>query len=80
MSDSNDVLKICQRRLHIVRLAAEECCGLIWLNFRIARPGSVIGPQQYYLEEKQNQMWTQGDIYKSCLNSSWFYFLKFCCS
>ena len=31
MSDSNDVLKICQRRLHIVRLAAEECCGLIWI-------------------------------------------------
>jgi len=41
---------------------------IAWL--RIARPGSVIGPQQYYLEEKQNQMWTQGDIYKSCLNSN----------
>ncbi|XP_063687151.1 dual specificity protein phosphatase CDC14C-like isoform X2 [Bolinopsis microptera] len=39
-----------------------------WL--RIARPGSVIGPQQYYMEEKQTQMWTQGDIYKSCLNSN----------
>lgn len=39
-----------------------------WL--RVARPGSVIGPQQYYLEEKQTQMWSQGDIYKSCLNSN----------
>ena len=27
---------------------------------RIARPGSVIGPQQYYLQEKQSQMWRLG--------------------
>lgn len=27
---------------------------------RIARPGSILGPQQYYLNERQNEMWNQG--------------------
>lgn len=31
---------------------------------RIARPGSVIGPQQHYLEEKQGLLWTLGDGFR----------------
>jgi len=31
---------------------------------RIARPGSVIGPQQHYLEEKQGLMWNLGDSFR----------------
>lgn len=34
-------------------LTAAEC--IAWL--RIARPGSVLGPQQYYLQEKQTLLW-----------------------
>jgi cell division cycle 14 len=33
-----------------------------WL--RICRPGSVIGPQQNYLEEKQAWLWSLGDAYR----------------
>lgn len=32
---------------------------------RLCRPGSIIGPQQTYLEEKQSAMWIQGDIFKA---------------
>lgn len=32
---------------------------------RICRPGSIIGPQQNYLEEKQAWLWMQGDIYRA---------------
>eukprot|EP00051_Salpingoeca_urceolata_P035089 m.28115 g.28115 ORF g.28115 m.28115 type:complete len:487 (-) comp8752_c0_seq1:184-1644(-) len=39
------------------RFTASETIG--WL--RICRPGSVIGPQQYYLHEKQAEMWANGD-------------------
>jgi len=42
--------------------------AIAWL--RIARPGSVIGPQQQYLEEKQSQMWAQGEVYQSCITST----------
>ncbi|UJR21206.1 hypothetical protein I4U23_024303 [Adineta vaga] len=36
---------------------------IAWL--RICRPGSVIGPQQNYLEEKQAWLWSLGDIYRT---------------
>ncbi|XP_077062802.1 cell division cycle 14Aa isoform X2 [Siphateles boraxobius] len=32
---------------------------------RICRPGSVIGPQQHFLEQKQHSMWVQGDLHRS---------------
>ncbi|XP_030835966.1 dual specificity protein phosphatase CDC14AB isoform X2 [Strongylocentrotus purpuratus] len=35
---------------------------IAWM--RICRPGSVIGPQQHYMEEKQAAMWVQGDIFR----------------
>jgi hypothetical protein len=37
--------------------------AIAWL--RICRPGSVIGPQQQFLEEKQPWLWAQGDLYRS---------------
>ncbi|XP_031563401.1 dual specificity protein phosphatase CDC14A-like [Actinia tenebrosa] len=43
------------------RFTAGEAIG--WI--RICRPGSIIGPQQNFLEEKQASLWIQGDIYKS---------------
>ncbi|XP_023810211.1 dual specificity protein phosphatase CDC14A isoform X4 [Oryzias latipes] len=33
--------------------------AIAWI--RICRPGSVIGPQQNFLEEKQGALWSQGD-------------------
>lgn len=36
--------------------------AIAWL--RICRPGSVIGPQQNYLEEKQAWLWSLGDTYR----------------
>uniref|UniRef100_A0A3P9JR36 Cell division cycle 14A n=1 Tax=Oryzias latipes TaxID=8090 RepID=A0A3P9JR36_ORYLA len=33
--------------------------AISWI--RICRPGSVIGPQQNFLEEKQGALWSQGD-------------------
>ncbi|XP_068946627.1 dual specificity protein phosphatase CDC14A isoform X2 [Petaurus breviceps papuanus] len=38
---------------------------IAWI--RICRPGSIIGPQQHFLEEKQASLWVQGDIYRSKL-------------
>ncbi|XP_032883795.1 dual specificity protein phosphatase CDC14A isoform X4 [Amblyraja radiata] len=43
------------------RFTAAEAIG--WI--RICRPGSIIGPQQHFLEEKQGHMWLEGDIYRS---------------
>uniref|UniRef100_A0A8D0HK08 Cell division cycle 14A n=1 Tax=Sphenodon punctatus TaxID=8508 RepID=A0A8D0HK08_SPHPU len=37
--------------------------AIAWI--RICRPGSIIGPQQHFLEEKQSMLWVQGDIYRS---------------
>jgi len=45
------------------RFTAEECIG--WL--RIARPGSVIGPQQHFLKEMQSKMWKDGDLLRATL-------------
>merc|ERR550532_1584172 len=35
---------------------------IAWL--RICRPGSVIGPQQQFLERQQPRMWKLGDEYR----------------
>jgi protein-tyrosine phosphatase len=37
-------------------LTSAECIG--WM--RVCRPGTVIGPQQYYLGERQTEMWRAG--------------------
>ena len=39
------------------RFTAREAIG--WM--RVCRPGSVIGPQQQFLEQIQTRMWTDGD-------------------
>ncbi|XP_071952211.1 dual specificity protein phosphatase CDC14A-like isoform X2 [Antedon mediterranea] len=49
----------CYMMKHYRFTAAE---AIAWL--RICRPGSVIGPQQHFMEEKQPGMWVQGDIYR----------------
>lgn len=41
------------------RLSANE--AIAWL--RIARPGSVIGPQQYFMERKQKWLWSEGELF-----------------
>ncbi|MGH0188538.1 UNVERIFIED_CONTAM: hypothetical protein FKN15_030287 [Acipenser sinensis] len=43
------------------RLTASET--IAWI--RICRPGSVIGPQQNYVQEKQANLWAEGDIYRA---------------
>ncbi|XP_054881347.1 dual specificity protein phosphatase CDC14AB-like isoform X2 [Poeciliopsis prolifica] len=43
------------------RLTAAE--AIAWI--RICRPGSIIGPQQNFLEEKQHSLWVQGDVHRS---------------
>ncbi|XP_058249918.1 cell division cycle 14Aa isoform X1 [Hemibagrus wyckioides] len=43
------------------RFTAAE--AIAWI--RICRPGSVIGQQQNFLEEKQHSMWMDGDLYRS---------------
>ena len=35
---------------------------IAWL--RICRPGSIIGHQQDWMEEKQAEMWLQGDAFR----------------
>ncbi|XP_053107079.1 dual specificity protein phosphatase CDC14A isoform X4 [Hemicordylus capensis] len=37
--------------------------AIAWI--RMCRPGSIIGPQQHFLEEKQALLWIQGDIFRS---------------
>ena len=32
--------------------------------FRIARPGSIIGPQQHFMEALQDRMWKAGDEFR----------------
>ncbi|XP_013406750.1 dual specificity protein phosphatase CDC14AB [Lingula anatina] len=43
------------------KFTAAELIG--WI--RICRPGSIIGPQQNFLEEKQAWLWMQGDLYRA---------------
>ncbi|KAM3840026.1 dual specificity protein phosphatase CDC14A isoform 2-T2 [Vipera latastei] len=37
--------------------------AIAWI--RMCRPGSIIGPQQHFLEEKQSMLWIQGDIFRT---------------
>ncbi|NWV24802.1 CC14A phosphatase, partial [Origma solitaria] len=37
--------------------------AIAWI--RICRPGSIIGPQQHFLEEKQGVLWREGDLIRS---------------
>ncbi|XP_067109430.1 cell division cycle 14Aa [Osmerus mordax] len=50
----------CYLMKHFRFTAAE---AIAWI--RICRPGSIIGPQQSFLEEKQHSLWIQGDVYRS---------------
>ncbi|XP_050925697.1 dual specificity protein phosphatase CDC14AB [Lates calcarifer] len=50
----------CYLMKHFRFTAAE---AIAWI--RICRPGSIIGPQQNFLEEKQYSLWVQGDVYRS---------------
>ncbi|XP_047225030.1 dual specificity protein phosphatase CDC14AB-like [Girardinichthys multiradiatus] len=50
----------CYLMKHFRFTAAE---AIAWI--RICRPGSIIGPQQNFLEEKQHSLWVQGDVYRS---------------
>ncbi|XP_069029408.1 dual specificity protein phosphatase CDC14AB-like [Embiotoca jacksoni] len=50
----------CYLMKHFRFTAAE---AIAWM--RICRPGSVIGPQQNFLEEKQHSLWVQGDVHRS---------------
>uniref|UniRef100_A0A8B9SYH1 Dual specificity protein phosphatase CDC14B n=1 Tax=Anas platyrhynchos TaxID=8839 RepID=A0A8B9SYH1_ANAPL len=48
------------------RMTAAET--IAWI--RINRPGSVIGPQQHFLMEKQAELWTEGDIFRAKLRGN----------
>uniref|UniRef100_A0A8C5QDA9 Cell division cycle 14A n=1 Tax=Leptobrachium leishanense TaxID=445787 RepID=A0A8C5QDA9_9ANUR len=37
--------------------------AIAWI--RICRPGSIIGPQQHFMEEKQTWLWLEGDLHRS---------------
>jgi cell division cycle 14 len=50
----------CYMMKHYKFTAAE---AIAWL--RICRPGSVLGPQQHWLEEQQHVMWQEGDLHKA---------------
>uniref|UniRef100_A0A672HFM6 protein-tyrosine-phosphatase n=1 Tax=Salarias fasciatus TaxID=181472 RepID=A0A672HFM6_SALFA len=50
----------CYLMKHFRFTAAE---AIAWI--RICRPGSVIGPQQDFLVEKQHSLWIQGDVHRS---------------
>uniref|UniRef100_A0AAV2MRG6 Protein-tyrosine-phosphatase n=1 Tax=Knipowitschia caucasica TaxID=637954 RepID=A0AAV2MRG6_KNICA len=49
----------CYMMKHYHLKAAE---AIAWI--RICRPGSVIGPQQNFVEDKQNSLWKEGDIFR----------------
>jgi len=55
----------CYLMKHFHFTAAET---IAWM--RVCRPGSIIGPQQHFLEERQTNLWIQGDIYRSKLKTS----------
>ncbi|XP_018530449.1 dual specificity protein phosphatase CDC14B isoform X1 [Lates calcarifer] len=49
----------CYMMKHYQLTAAE---AIAWI--RICRPGSIIGPQQNFVEEKQNSLWAEGDVFR----------------
>jgi len=53
----------CYMMKHYAWTAAQV---IAWL--RVCRPGSVIGPQQQFLEQQQSKMWKQGDAYRQKQN------------
>ena len=44
---------------HAVLMRVARWVSRRWL--RVSRPGSVLGPQQYYLEDVQDEYWRQAD-------------------
>ncbi|XP_047665982.1 dual specificity protein phosphatase CDC14AB isoform X4 [Tachysurus fulvidraco] len=58
----------CYLMKHYRFTAAET---IAWI--RICRPGSIIGPQQHFLEEKQTYLWAQGDVLRSKQQKSQVY-------
>ncbi|KAM4706930.1 dual specificity protein phosphatase CDC14B isoform 2-T2 [Discoglossus pictus] len=52
----------CYMMKHYRMTAAET---IAWV--RICRPGSVIGPQQQFLVDKQMSLWNEGDLYRKKL-------------
>jgi cell division cycle 14 len=42
------------------KFTAEEIIG--WM--RVCRPGTVIGPQQHYLKDMEQELWAAGDLYR----------------
>ncbi|XP_041430492.1 cell division cycle 14B S homeolog isoform X2 [Xenopus laevis] len=52
----------CYMMKHYRMTAAET---IAWI--RICRPGSVIGPQQQFMVDKQRSLWNEGDIYRKKL-------------
>ncbi|XP_041757416.1 dual specificity protein phosphatase CDC14C isoform X2 [Coregonus clupeaformis] len=46
------------------RLTAAE--AIAWM--RICRPGSVIGPQQNFVEDNQSRLWSEGDVFREKIN------------
>lgn len=48
------------------RFTAAEC--IAWI--RLCRPGSIIGPQQHFLEDKYRSMQIQGDTYRAKMKVS----------
>uniref|UniRef100_A0A3Q2D997 protein-tyrosine-phosphatase n=1 Tax=Cyprinodon variegatus TaxID=28743 RepID=A0A3Q2D997_CYPVA len=52
----------CYLMKHFRFTAAE---AIAWI--RVCRPGSIIGPQQNFLVEKQHSLWVQGDVHRSKL-------------
>eukprot|EP00798_Chlamydomonas_sp_ICE-L_P024968 gene24968-10627_t len=53
------ILILCFLMKHY-RFTTEEAIGYI----RLARPGSVIGPQQNFMREVEQWMWHEGDLYR----------------
>ncbi|XP_056275170.1 dual specificity protein phosphatase CDC14B isoform X3 [Pseudoliparis swirei] len=49
----------CYMMKHYCLSAAE---AIAWI--RICRPGSIIGPQQNFVEDKQNSLWVEGDVFR----------------
>lgn len=42
------------------KFSAEEIIG--WM--RVCRPGTVIGPQQHFLKDMEQELWAAGDLYR----------------
>ncbi|KAL6114009.1 cdc14b [Pungitius sinensis] len=54
----------CYMMKHYCLSAAE---AIAWI--RICRPGSIIGPQQNFVEDKQNSLWAEGDVFRETMQN-----------